>query len=160
MPPKKPVQPVGGDIDWFVIPIERIRQAAVLAVIIAVGAGAGYFLYTRTRKSPEEKAKKPGFTGWATQSVTNSILSDLLPGFNLSLTHDLWRGTVGVDSAKFDPFLQKWMVVGSSVTFTLGKCKSCGPPSTRSPRSRMAARCDPRAMKCTSAPPCASRAPK
>ncbi|MGH7512905.1 MAG: twin-arginine translocase subunit TatC [Gemmatimonadales bacterium] len=53
-----------------------------------------------------EKAKKPGFTGWATQSVTNSILSDLLPGFNLSLTHDLWRGTVGVDSAKFDPFLQ------------------------------------------------------
>ena len=42
-----------------------------------------------------EQAKKPGFTGWATQSITNSLLSDLLPGFNLSLTHDLWRGTVG-----------------------------------------------------------------
>jgi hypothetical protein len=53
-----------------------------------------------------EKAKKPGFTGWSTQTITNSLLSDLLPGFNLSLTHDLWRGTVGVDSAKFDPFLQ------------------------------------------------------
>jgi Tat protein translocase TatC len=53
-----------------------------------------------------EKAKKPGFTGWATQTVTNSILSDLLPGFNLSLTHDLWRGDVGADSSKFDPFLQ------------------------------------------------------
>jgi len=53
-----------------------------------------------------EKAKKPGFTGWSTQTMTNSLLSDLLPGFNLSLTHDLWRGTVGVDSAKFDPFLQ------------------------------------------------------
>ena len=53
-----------------------------------------------------EKAKKPGFNGWATQSVTNSILSDLLPGFTLNLTHDLWRGTVGADSSKFDPFLQ------------------------------------------------------
>ena len=39
-----------------------------------------------------EQAKKPGFTGWTTQSFTNSLLSDLLPGFNLSLTHDLWRG--------------------------------------------------------------------
>src|SRR5262249_22567126 len=53
-----------------------------------------------------EQAKKPGRTGWATQSVTNSLLSDLLPGFNVSLTHDLFRGQVGSDTAKFDPFLQ------------------------------------------------------
>ncbi|HUR95424.1 MAG TPA: twin-arginine translocase subunit TatC [Gemmatimonadales bacterium] len=53
-----------------------------------------------------EQAKKPGFTGWATQTLTNSVLSDLLPGFNLSLTHDLWRGRVGADTADFDPFLQ------------------------------------------------------
>ncbi len=53
-----------------------------------------------------EQAKKPGFTGWATQSLTNSVLSDLLPGFNLSLTHNLWRGTVGSDTAKFSPFLE------------------------------------------------------
>ena len=53
-----------------------------------------------------EQAKKPGFTGWTTQTVSNSILSDLLPGFSLSLTHDLWRGTVGSDTAHFDPFLQ------------------------------------------------------
>ena len=38
--------------------------------------------------------------------ITNSFLSDLLPGFNLSLTHDLWRGQVGTDTASFDPFLQ------------------------------------------------------
>ncbi|MEO7985257.1 MAG: twin-arginine translocase subunit TatC [Gemmatimonadales bacterium] len=53
-----------------------------------------------------EQAKKPGRTGWATQSVTNSLLSDLLPGFNLSLTHDLFRGAAGSDTAKFAPFLQ------------------------------------------------------
>ncbi|MDQ3138460.1 MAG: twin-arginine translocase subunit TatC [Gemmatimonadota bacterium] len=53
-----------------------------------------------------EQAKKPGFTGWATQTITNSLLSELLPSFNLSLTHDLWRGRAGADTAAFDPFLQ------------------------------------------------------
>jgi Tat protein translocase TatC len=54
-----------------------------------------------------EQAKQPGRTGWATQAVTNSFLSDLLPGFSLSLSHDLWRGTVGSDTSDFDPFLQR-----------------------------------------------------
>ncbi|MBA3259237.1 MAG: LPS-assembly protein LptD, partial [Gemmatimonadales bacterium] len=53
-----------------------------------------------------EQAKEPGRTGWATQSLTNSFLSELLPGLSLSLTHDLWRGQVGIDTARFDPFLQ------------------------------------------------------
>jgi Tat protein translocase TatC len=52
-----------------------------------------------------EQAKQPGRSGWATDAITNSVLSDLLPGFNLSLTHDLWRGAVGTDTAKFAPFL-------------------------------------------------------
>jgi hypothetical protein len=37
--------------------------------------------------------------------VTNSLLSDLLPQFTLSLTHDLWRGAAGVDTSHFAPFL-------------------------------------------------------
>jgi hypothetical protein len=52
-----------------------------------------------------EQAKKPGRTGWITDAITNSFLSDLLPQFTLSLTHDLWRGAVGTDTAKFVPFL-------------------------------------------------------
>jgi Tat protein translocase TatC len=87
-----------------------------------------------------EQAKKPGFTGWATQTITNSLLSDLLPGFNLSLTHDLWRGQVGADTAKFAPFLQSvsasfalsgntFRAIGS--IFGLG-----GPPSDQTPRRR------------------------
>jgi Tat protein translocase TatC len=52
-----------------------------------------------------EQAKKPGRTGWVTDAVTNSLLSDLLPQFTLSLTHDLWRGAVGADTADFSPFL-------------------------------------------------------
>lgn len=52
-----------------------------------------------------EQAKKPGRTGWATQVMSNTFQTDLIPNFSLNLTHDLWRGVVGTDSAKFDPFL-------------------------------------------------------
>ena len=52
-----------------------------------------------------EQAKLPGHTGWATQTISNTLLSDLLPSFSLSLTHDLWRGVAGSDTAHFDPFL-------------------------------------------------------
>jgi Tat protein translocase TatC len=52
-----------------------------------------------------EQAKKEGENGWRTQTLTNSFLSDLLPGFNLSITHDLWRGRAGSDTSDFDPFL-------------------------------------------------------
>ncbi|MDF3052450.1 MAG: hypothetical protein K0S19_555 [Geminicoccaceae bacterium] len=54
-----------------------------------------------------EQAKQPGRTGWATQALTNTFLSDLLPGFSLTLSHDLWRGAVGLDTSDFDPFLQR-----------------------------------------------------
>jgi hypothetical protein len=52
-----------------------------------------------------EQAKKPGRTGWVTQTVTNSFLSDLLPQFTLSISHDLWKGAAGIDTSRFDPFL-------------------------------------------------------
>jgi Tat protein translocase TatC len=71
-----------------------------------------------------EQAKLPGRTGWRTQAITNQFQSDLLPGFNLSLSHDLWKGAVGTDTAKFDPFLQSvtasFAVSGGTVRSILG----------------------------------------
>jgi Tat protein translocase TatC len=53
-----------------------------------------------------EQAKQPHGAGWQTPSVSNTFLSELLPGFQLGIVHDLWKGgRVGSDSAKFDPFL-------------------------------------------------------
>jgi Tat protein translocase TatC len=52
-----------------------------------------------------EQAKIPGRTGWQTQTLSNTFASDLIRGFNLQITHDLWRGQVGLKSTKFDPFL-------------------------------------------------------
>jgi Tat protein translocase TatC len=74
-----------------------------------VGVDAPKFRVLSINTSPMsydfEQAKKPGRTGWVTDAITNSFLSDLLPQFTLSLTHDLWRGVVGTDTAKFVPFL-------------------------------------------------------
>jgi len=54
-----------------------------------------------------ERAKEPGYTGWQTQTLTNTFATDLLPGFSLSLTHDLWGGVgvAGVRGSTFSPFL-------------------------------------------------------
>jgi hypothetical protein len=54
-----------------------------------------------------EQAKLPGRTGWVTPQVSNQVTSDLLPGFSLSTTHDLWLGEVGTDTARFSPFLTR-----------------------------------------------------
>jgi Tat protein translocase TatC len=93
-----------------------------------------------------EQAKKPGRTGWITDVVTNSFLSDLLPQFTLSLTHDLWRGAVGSDTAKFAPFLSSVsasFAVSSNTLRSIGSIfglggKSSSPGSNQVPRSYVA----------------------
>ncbi len=52
-----------------------------------------------------EQSKQPGRNGWATQRMTNRFTSELLRGFSLAMTHDLWDGPVGYDTTSFDPFL-------------------------------------------------------
>lgn len=63
-----------------------------------------------------EQAKQPGRTGWTTQTITNSLLSDLVPGFNLSLSHDLWEGVAGTEEARFSPYLS-----GVTASFSLSE---------------------------------------
>lgn len=70
-----------------------------------------------------EQAKLPGRTGWTTQALNNSLQSDLIRGFQLSLTHDLWEGQVGTDTAKFAPFLSN---VNASMALTGATFKSIG----------------------------------
>jgi Tat protein translocase TatC len=65
-----------------------------------------------------EQAKQPHLTGWQTPTLVNTISSDLVRGFSVTLTHSLWEGTVGTDSARFHPFLTN--VQFSTVTITPG----------------------------------------
>lgn len=67
-----------------------------------------------------EQAKRPGRTGWQTQSVGNTFASDLVPGFSLRMTHNLWDGPVGLDSSRFDPFLESVSASFSVTPATLG----------------------------------------
>ncbi len=70
-----------------------------------------------------EKAKLPGRTGWGSDQLTNSLLSDLVPGLNLSLTHDLFIGQFDRKGARFSPFLSG---VTTSFSLTEGTFKSIG----------------------------------
>ena len=62
-----------------------------------------------------EQAKQPGRVGWQTQTLENTFASDLVPGFSLRISHDLWNGQVGLDTVRFDPFLQS-----VSTSFSIG----------------------------------------
>src|SRR5437667_5104697 len=88
-----------------------------------------------------EQAKQPGHTGWQTSSISNAFASDLLPGFRLSVTHDLWKGQVGTDTAKFDPFLinlsARFAITPATIRGLAGLLglggKSNQPPATQPP---------------------------
>src|SRR6266852_2454246 len=70
-----------------------------------------------------EQAKLPHHTGWQTPTLTNTFLSDLVPSFQLSISHDLWKGQVGTDTAKFSPFLQS---ISASFTVTPATLQGLG----------------------------------
>lgn len=89
---KKPGQPVGGDIDWFVIPIERIRRWAIILVLVLAAGLAGYFLYSRSRRSPEQKAQAEITSATTLLARANSAASSSRLGSNLAQARDLLRG--------------------------------------------------------------------
>jgi Tat protein translocase TatC len=70
-----------------------------------------------------EQAKRPNLTGWQTQTLTNTFASDLLPGFTLGMTHDLWKGQVGLRSSRFDPFLTS---ISTSFAVSAGTLRALG----------------------------------
>jgi hypothetical protein len=66
-----------------------------------------------------ERAREVGrkLAGLTTENLTSTITSDLLPGFNLSIQHSLFRGSTQSDTAEFDPFLTQ---VSSSFRISQG----------------------------------------
>jgi len=70
-----------------------------------------------------EQAKQRGHTGWQNPTLSNTFLSELLPSFQLSISHDLWKGQVGTDTAKFSPFLQS---ISASFTVTPATLQGLG----------------------------------
>src|SRR5581483_2325623 len=74
---------------------------------------------------------------WQTQSVDNTFASDLLPGFSLHLTHDLWTGPAGLATSSFDPFLTNvaasFSITGATLrglASLVGLGRAGGPPTS------------------------------
>jgi hypothetical protein len=82
-------------------------EARKIKLLSIQSSGIGYDL---------EQAKLPGRTGWTTPTFSNSFASDLLRGFSISTTHDLWKGKVGYRGARLSPYL-----TSISMRFSLGE---------------------------------------
>ncbi len=112
---------------------DTTQQAARKIRLLSINTGSLSYNF--------EQAKQPGHTGWQTSSISNSFASDLLPGFRLTIAHDLWKGQVGTDTAKFDPFLTnvsaQFAITPATIrgiAALLGLGKGSGqPPATQPP---------------------------
>jgi len=87
----KPGRPVGSDIDWFVIPIERIRQVSVVVAIVLVAGGVGYFLYSRSRRSPEDKARSEIASATTLLTKATAASGSVRPGSHVAEARDALR---------------------------------------------------------------------
>ncbi|HYB53399.1 MAG TPA: FecR domain-containing protein, partial [Thermoanaerobaculia bacterium] len=108
MAKRKPGQPVGSDIDWFVIPIQRIRQVGIVLALLLVAGGVGYFLYNRSRRSPEDKARAEISTASTLLARAVAASGAERPGSHVSQARDALRlAQVAFTARHFDEAFRK-----------------------------------------------------
>ena len=88
---RKSGQPAGTDLDWFVIPIEKIRQWALVIVLVLIAGGVGFFVYRRNRSSPEERARAEIATAQSLLDRATRSTGAAQPGSNTAQAHDFLR---------------------------------------------------------------------
>jgi hypothetical protein len=89
---RKPDQPVGTDLDWFVIPIRTIRTWGILLVLLAAAAFLGYTIQSRVRRSPQEKAKTEIVAARQLIQRASPAGAKARPGSLLAQARDFLRG--------------------------------------------------------------------
>ena len=88
---RKPGQPAGTDLDWFVIPIQRIRQWGIIVLLLLVAGAVGYALYSRSRRSPEDRAKSEIAEAQSLLARATKSVGSVRPGSNLAQARDFLR---------------------------------------------------------------------
>src|SRR5262249_41961627 len=88
---RKSAQPAGTDLDWFVIPIQKIRQWAIVLVLLAVAGGIGYFVLSRGKGSPQERARAEINQADALLARATRATGAARPGSNTAQARDFLR---------------------------------------------------------------------
>ena len=88
---RKSGQPAGTDLDWFVIPIQKIRRWAIVVALLAVAGGVGYFVFVRGRGSPQERARSEIAQADALLARATRATGAARPGSNTAQARDFLR---------------------------------------------------------------------
>ncbi len=88
---RKSDQPAGTDLDWFVIPIQKIRQWALVVVLLAVAGGVGWFVLLRGRGSPQERARSEIAQADSLLARATRATGAARPGSNTAQAKDFLR---------------------------------------------------------------------
>ena len=88
---RKSGQPAGTDLDWFVIPIQKIRQWAIVLVLLLVAGGVGYYVYLRSHGSPRERAQSEIAQAEALLARATRSVGATRPGSNVAQARDFLR---------------------------------------------------------------------
>jgi len=88
---RKPGQPAGTDLDWFVIPIQKIRQWGIILLLLLIAGGVGYFLYSRNRKSPQDRARAEITEAESLLGKATRAVGAVRPGSNVAQARDFLK---------------------------------------------------------------------
>ena len=88
---RKPGQPAGTDLDWFVIPIQQIRQWGIIVLLLLAAGAIGYTLYARNRRSPQERAKAEIAEAQSLLGKASKSVGVIRPGSNVAQARDFLR---------------------------------------------------------------------
>jgi hypothetical protein len=88
---RKSGQPAGTDLDWFVIPIQTIRQWGIIILVVLAAATLGYLLYSRNRRSPEERARVEIREAETLLARATKAVGVVRPGSNVAQARDFLR---------------------------------------------------------------------
>jgi hypothetical protein len=89
---RKAGQPVGSDLDWYVIPIRTLRLWGIILVLLVLAGFAVYTIQWRTLRSPEERARKEIASATELVRRASAVGGAVRPGSHLVQARDFLRG--------------------------------------------------------------------
>ena len=88
---RKAGQPAGTDLDWFVIPIQKIRQWGLVLALLIVAGVVGYYLYSKGRRSPQDRARVEIAEAESVLARATRSVGAVRPGSNVAQARDFLR---------------------------------------------------------------------